>query len=149
MGKRGPAPRPTALKLLQGEDKNRINANEPRVRDADPQPPADMSPDALAVWRKTLKELGYMRIASPSDADALACYCEAVVLHQRASKELIDSALVVRSERGYIKNPLIAVQRDAAATVRAFAQQFGLTPSARSGIRMPEATDDEKERLLS
>jgi P27 family predicted phage terminase small subunit len=40
--------------------------------------------------------------------------------------------------RGYrdvlVRNPAVAMQRDAAAVIRAFAGEFGFTPSARSEI---------------
>ena len=51
-----------------------------------------------------------------------------------------------------MRNPLLAVQRDAAALIRVFAREFGLTPSARSDIRMGGGKSDAgagPERLLS
>lgn len=142
MGKRGPAPRPTVLKLLHGErHTDRLNRDEPTPRPAEMPEPVDAAPAVLAVWRRVVGELEAMNLAFPSDADALRCYCEAVVSHRRASEVLKVSGVLVKGIHGnLVRNPALQIQRDAAATVRAFAQEFGLTPSARSSIRATDAS---------
>lgn len=146
MGRRGPAPRPTALKLLHGEQhKDRINLDEPRPRPVLPDPP-DMSEDVRAVWDETLTELEAMDLAHAADAAALRCFCEAVVVHRKASAELASSPILVITAQGtLVRHPALPVQRDAAQTIRAFAQEFGLTPSARSSIRAGKAGDGEEQ----
>lgn len=146
MGKRGPAPRPTALKLLHGErHRDRINPDEPAPRPTLPDLPDDASDEVRRVWDRTLAELDAMNLAFSSDRDALRCYCEAVVVHRKASALLARSAVLVKGLHGHlVRNPALQIQRDAAATVRAFAQEFGLTPSARSSIRAGKAGDGEE-----
>lgn len=141
MGKRGPASRPTALKLLHGErHKDRINPDEPAPRPTLPELPEGVSGPVREVWDDTLRELDAMNLAFAADGPALRCYCEAVALHWKVSAELDGEPLMtVGAMGGLVRNPLLQIQRDAAATVRAFAQEFGLTPSARSSIRAGEA----------
>lgn len=141
MGRRGPAPRPTALKLLHGErNQDRINRDEPLPRPTLPEPPEGMAADAREVWDETLAELEAMSLAFSADGPALRCYCEAVVIHRKASHLLSKSAVLVKGLHGnLVRNPALQIQRDAAQTIRAFAQEFGLTPSARSSIRAGEA----------
>lgn len=142
MGKRGPKGKPTNLRILHGDRKDRINLDEPPAPDGRPERPYDMAADVGEVWDYTVRQLEGMTIASPADRDALAVFCEAVALHRRASKMLADSSVLVRTQRGrgagagtgLMRNPLLQVQRDAAATIRAYAQEFGLTPAARSEI---------------
>lgn len=147
MGKRGPAPRPTALKLLHGErHKDRINTDEPTPRPVLPELPDDVSDEVRAVWDETLAELEAMDLACAADAAALRCFCEAVVVHRKASAELASTPLLTITAQGnLIRNPALPVQRDAANTIRMFAQEFGLTPSARSGIRAGKAGDGEEQ----
>lgn len=140
MGKRGPAPRPTALKLLNGDRESRINREEPIPRDALPIPPRKISDDVREIWDYTLRELNAMGIAAAADRDALVCYCEAVVTHRKASEMVAASTVLVKGlHGGLVRNPALAIQRDAAHTIRALAQEFGLTPSARTRIRADEA----------
>lgn len=135
MGKRGPAPKPTALKLIEGVKPNRINHDEPTPSSEPLLPPDDLSDDAREVWDYTLAELQVMRLATAADRDALVCYCEAVVNHRRASALLAGSTILIKGlHGGLVRNPALAVQRDSANLIRAFAQEFGLTPSARSDI---------------
>lgn len=147
MGKRGPRPYPTALKLLHGEQhQDRINNDEPIPRPADMEEPPDASPEVLAVWRRTVHELEAMGLAFAADVDALRCFCEAVVVHRKACLILKQSPVLVKSQAGnMVRNPVLQIQRDAAATIRAFAQEFGLTPSARSTIRANDARGESDD----
>lgn len=152
MGKRGPAPKPTQLRLLHGDRKDRINADEPQPSEGLPECPPGASDEVRDVWDYILSELAVMRIVTPADRDALYAYCEAVAQHRQASREIADVGLTVRAMNGgYTRNPAVQIQRDAAALVRAFAQEFGLTPSARSQIKMGggEKSDAGAARLLS
>jgi phage terminase small subunit len=98
MTKPGPRSRPTALKLLHGETHlDRLNLNGPRPRPADPVPPPDASPEVLEVWGAVVAELQDMDTAYASDADSLRCYCEAVVIHRKASALLAQSAIFIKA----------------------------------------------------
>lgn len=136
MGRRGLAPTPTRLRLLKGDRKDRINEHEPVPLDRLPEPPADMSREVRAVWDYTIGELDAMHIVSSADRDSLVCFCEAVVNHRKASAILAQSPVLIKGIKGgMVRNPALAVQRDAAHVIRVFAQEFGLTPSGRSRIQ--------------
>ena len=142
MGKRGPAPKPTQLRLLHGDQPKRINFDEPPAPSGLPECPDDASPEVRQVWDYTLSQLIVMGVATPADRDALRCYCEAVVTHRRASAILAGSEVL---SPGIVKgtvvtNPAVRIQRDAASTIKVFAGEFGFTPSARSELHRGEAS---------
>ena len=142
--KRGPRQRPTALKLLHGERHlDRINRDEPVPRAAMPDPPADLTDEVADVWRATVRELAAMNLAFACDVESLRAYAEAVVVHRKACKVIGSTAILVKrvtqSGEVWVRNPALQVQRDAALTLLRFAQEFGLTPSARSSIKATEA----------
>lgn len=141
MGKRGVPPLPTKLRILHGERHvDRLNQDEPAPIPNSPRVPENSSLQVQQVWRETVRELEGMGLAFSSDSDALRCYCEAVVQHRRASAVLAKSpVLVVGLHGNLVRNPALQIQRDCAQTIRGFAQEFGLTPSARSTIRRAEA----------
>jgi len=144
MGKRGPAPKPTALRQIHGDRKDRINVREPQPRQVLPEPPIDMTDDGREVWIYTINELGPMKIATGADRDALAAYCEAVSLHRRATRMLAESDLLIEGQRGnLVRNPAVQMQRDAAQTMKAFAAEFGLTPRARAEFKVADEGDDD------
>lgn len=145
MGKRGPAPKPTNLRLLQGARDRDVNRNEPVARTGKIDPPEGMSPEAKRIFHWAVRELEHMGIASPADRDSIACYAEAVEKHRQASTLLARSPVLVKGMHGnLVRNPALIVQRDAAQQIRQFAQEFGLTPSARARIdnRADEADGD-------
>lgn len=141
--KPGPPGTPTALRILRGNKKTRINRDEPPAPSEPPQCPPDVSDEVREVWDYTLGNLVAMGIASRADRDALLCYCEAVVCHRTASKLLAESEPLIPGHRGVmVRNPAFAMQRDAAQQIRVLAHEFGLTPSARSDIRKGAASTD-------
>lgn len=152
MGKRGPAPKPTRLRLLHGDKPSRINDDEPIPEDGLPVCPETASAEVKAIWDHAITQLIVMGIATPADRDALVCYCEAVVTHRRSSALLAQSQVLLPGaiKGTIVRNPAVQIQRDAAAVIRAFAHEFGFTPSARSEIRTGRKTNEvTAERYLS
>ena len=134
MGKYGPRPKPTKLRVLHGDRKDRINTDEPTAPDGPPECPEGVSTEVRQVWDHALNNLVVMGVATPADRDALLAFCEAVVTHRKASALLAQSPILIKGYRGVmVRNPAVAMQRDAAAVIRAFAHEFGFTPSARTG----------------
>lgn len=137
MGKRGPRPKPTALRLLHGDRSDRINNDEPLPEQGIPECPSS-DPEVREVWEYTVRQLTAMGCLTMADRDALNCYCEAVATHRKASAVLAKSPVLIRARSDsntLIRNPALIVQRDAAALIARYAQHFGLSPSARSEIR--------------
>jgi P27 family predicted phage terminase small subunit len=142
MGRRGPPPKPAKLRLVEGARPDRVNQSEPVASSARPECPEAASAEVREVWDYTVAELDQMGLASAADRDALLCYCEAVVAHRKASVLLAKSDVLIKGIHGNpVRNPALQVQRDAAQVIRAFAQEFGLTPSARARIEV-KANED-------
>jgi P27 family predicted phage terminase small subunit len=143
MGKRGPAPTPTRLRLLNGESRpSRINRKEPIPRDLPPEPPDWISDEVRAVWDRTLAELTAMGLAHSADRDCLVIYCQAVVTYQEAAEIVAKAGLLLKGrDGGAVRNPAAAIMRDNAQLIRQFAQEFGLTPSARTGLEVEKGEE--------
>lgn len=155
MGQRGPAPKPTRLKVLQGVTKpSRLPVNEPVPRAGLPEPPGWLSDEARLVWDRTVSELRAMGLAYGADRDSLVIYCTAVVNHARAQQMLdITGPLIQGTEGGVVRSPALAAVNHAAVIVNRFAREFGLTPSARVNLGRPPAdlprSRDLADRILS
>jgi P27 family predicted phage terminase small subunit len=136
LGRRGPPPMPTELKLLHGERRpSRLNRNAPKAKNV-PVMPEGMSAPAQAIWNRLTADYAHTGVLTSVDADALQIYCEAVVRYRHGAKMLEQSGPLVRGARrgDLVKNPLHQVVRDDADLVRAFARELGFTPSARSAL---------------
>lgn len=135
MGKRGKPPRPARLRLLDGAQASKVNLNEPIPRSGKIDCPEHVSDSVRVIFDRVVADLEAMHIASPTDVDSIVAYCEAVEKHREASVLLAKSSMLIRGMHGnLVKNPALQVQRDSAQLVRQFAQEFGLTPSARARI---------------
>jgi P27 family predicted phage terminase small subunit len=150
MGQRGSPPYPTALRALNGETRpTRINKREPKPAAGTPTCPRTASKDVKAIWDYTLDQLATMGLATPADRDALLCYCEAVVRHRKASALIAQHGVVVMGLNGaWTTYQGVTVQRDAANEIKAFAREFGMTPSSRVGLTVPDAADGSKAARL-
>lgn len=151
MGRRGPAPSPTSLRLLKGDRPYRINRAEPRPRDELPARPGWLSPRAVAEWDRIMPDLIAMGTAKAVDAAGLAAYAESVALLETLAAVLASSGpLLVGADGQVRKNPAVAQFRDASAAVRLWAREFGFTPAARQPLRIDvEHHGLSAERLLS
>ncbi len=152
---RGRKPTPTVLKLVAGQTrKDRLNDDEPQPGEGIPTCPST-DDEVRAVWDYTIDQLSRMRVVTMADRDLLATYCEAVVQHRRATEVISQRGIIVEgSHGGWVSNPAVKVQREAATQIRAFGTEFGLTPSSRTRIKVgaqkpSEAPEKGASRLLS
>ena len=156
MGRRGPPPKPTALRIAEGNPgKRRLPENEPKPRGGVPRCPNWLSTEAKKVWKRTIPELKRMGVVAFVDGDALTAYCQAYARWKTAEEFLDKHGMVypIRDERGQVRCmqqfPQVAIARSMMQLLKAFAQEFGLTPSARTRIEISWTTDevDEEERI--
>src|SRR5690625_1346140 len=142
MGRRGPAARPTNLKVLHGERPSRINDNEPIPATSEVTPPDWLRPEAVDVWNTLAPDLDDKGVLTSWDVEAFAILCDAIVQYRQASKLVAQAGVLIKGRRdAAVKNPAMQVVRDTSQTIRAYAQEFGLTPSSRQGVNIAEEAD--------
>ena len=156
MGKRGPRPQPTILKIAKGNPGKRpLNKNEPKpVADA-VEPPDWVTGKSLEKWHEVVPKLVGMGVMTNADIDTIARYCtmyEQFVKYLDQVRRGLD-VLVIRDDRGKVKymqsTPAATMLTKLAASMLRIEQEFGLTPSARSGISASqEKPRDDLEDLL-
>ncbi|MFJ6386436.1 phage terminase small subunit P27 family [Streptomyces sp. NPDC091972] len=160
MGKRGPAGKPTALRVLHGDRKDRINTDEPQPDAGEVAPPDWLGDQALEIWDTYAPELEAKRVLTPWDVEAFANWCDAVARRRDAAEHVDEEGAVVElnvfNKNGELtgtrraKNPWLLALDAADAQVQRYGARFGLTPSDRAGLRIPsEGSGQGPERLLS
>ena len=101
-------------------------------------------------WARIVPDLLAMGTATAADTVALGAYCEAVARLVKASELVAVAGLLLKDRDGTVrKNPAVAMARDAAGEVRLWCREFGLTPSARAGIRVEHVVRGDAGRLLT
>ena len=139
--------KPTALKELAGNPgKRTLNKNEPKPVQRKPSCPKHLVGEARREWNRMAKQLFDLGLLTEVDRAALAGYCASYSLWRKCRREIDEKGFTYETESGYVgQRPEIAIGNRALADVRAFCQQFGLTPSARARMTLPEAPDDDEE----
>jgi len=129
---------PTKLKELRGNPGRRpLPTNEPTPPDEKPIAPAWLSEYAKTEWRYIVPKLYDLGLATKIDRAELAAYCEAFAKFREATEALQreGNSMVIRTHNGnFVQNPWVSIQNKAAEAMHKHAQQFGMTPSARTRI---------------
>lgn len=143
MGVRGPAPEPTALKVLKGG-----KGNLPSVQITDaihplveiPECPRHLGKIARAEWYRLTPQLQELRIISQMDMAALAAYCLNYERHVTAEiklKKLGFDACIDTTPSGYKQiSVLLQISNRSLEIMHKLMGEFGMTPSSRSGNRI-------------
>jgi P27 family predicted phage terminase small subunit len=144
MGKRGPAPMPTKLKVLHGETRSeRLNPDAPKPGGGPPVMPKGMSPRAETIWFRQLEAMP-AGVITVVDGDCLRAYCEAVARYEYAAQMLAETGPLAIGQKGNdIRHPLGQIVRDNALLIRQFARDLGFLPSAREGLHVAGEGDDD------
>jgi P27 family predicted phage terminase small subunit len=156
MGKRGPRPEPTILKIAKGNPgKRRLNKDEPKPAIDSIQPPEWVTGNALAKWNEIVPQLLAMGVMTNADVEPVARYC---TMHEQYVKYLDQvrrglDVLVIRDEKGKVKymqsTPAATMLNKLSASMLRIEQEFGLTPSARTGIVANKQEDNtEADQIL-
>jgi len=155
MGKRGPRKEPTILKIAKGNPGKRpLNKSEPKPPSDDITPPEWLTGVAREKWDNVVPKLLGMGVMTNADVDTIARYC---TMHEQFLKYLDQcrqglDVLVIRDQSGNVKYtqtaPAATMMMKLAVSMLRIEQEFGLTPSARSGLsatKPPDQNDDDAE----
>ena len=136
MATRGRKPTPTAIKELEGNPGKRpLNDAEPKPQKKAPACPKWLDAEAKKEWRRLAKNMEAMGVLTEVDMAAFAGYCQAYARWKQAEERITDRGLVMRTPSGYAQQvPYISIAQQYLRLMNQFAEQFGLTPAARSRI---------------
>lgn len=137
MAKVGRKPKPTALKLIEGNPGKRpINDAEPEPEKVfDPAPPQSFNQLEATKWREMTAKLTASRILTVLDLDALEIYCREWVNLQDAIADVNARGKLLRlNSGGTMWNPSWTQLKHSQSVCRSIMAEFGLTPSSRSSL---------------
>ena len=147
---KGRKPIPSKIKALRGNPGKRPLGKEPDMPKALPECPPHLSDEAKREWNRITADLGATGILSKVDRAALAGYCQAWSRWVEAETALKKAGPVVQTKNGNpIQNPYLAVANKALEQMHKLLTEFGMTPSSRVRLAVPEAKQDRLEAFLS
>jgi P27 family predicted phage terminase small subunit len=172
---RGRKPKPTALRLIEGNREHRTihEELEPKPEKKAPPCPRELKDNARKAWRYLVRELGKMGTLASSDRGQMTAYARAWGVWCRAERKLAElsaqlgggepeimktgikhttkpDGTVTESGGNWIQNPWFNVANKAMSDVVKYGAELGLNPVQRTRVKLERAdSDDRRERLLS
>ena len=145
MATRGRKPKPTALKVLEGNPGKRpLNDREPVPPKGTLKCPAWLLPEAKKEWKRLAPALEAMGVLTMADLTAFEGYCQAYARWKEAEE----------FPSGYVQQvPQVSIAQQNLKIMQSFCSEFGLTPATRAriiagGASEDGASEDPMERLL-
>jgi len=160
MGRRGPPPKPTAFKVLEGNPgKQKLNKAEPQppVPRSLPKPPARLLREAKKEWNRLVPALVSVSVLTDVDLAAFAELCQNYAYYLITDRKILALGeqgvyAMQKTTTGYVQqHPLLSLRRQYYEQWRRGLADFGLTPATRSRLVTGETTvvtNDPMENLL-
>lgn len=137
--------KPTALKLLHGDDKKnpgRVNRSEPVPAAVEIAAPSFLSPEAREIWDEIAPDRIRKGVLTAWDVQAFAAFCEGLRILRYAPEHALDLAKPGQ------ESPM-AKFRQAVSICSALGGRFGWTPADRQKLIVGEGKRDDDADLLS
>ena len=157
MATRGRKPKPTALKILEGNPGKRpLNENEPIPPKGSVKCPSWLEPEAKKEWKRLAPSLEAMGVLTQVDLTAFAGYCQAYARWREAEEFLTQHGSIFKTPSGYVQQvPQVSIAQQNLKIMQSFCSEFGLTPATRARIiaagggKEVDISDDPMEQILS
>lgn len=138
---------PAHLKLVTGRGNGRDSGGRPVQLGPDferaaPTPPDWLPDEARAEWARVVPELERLGLLKPLDRAALTAYCLSWQRLYAAQRDIAAGNVTTKGSQGQlVKHPSVMVAEAASKEIRAWAGEFGLTPSAEGRLSGGKGSD--------
>lgn len=142
MGKRGPKPKPNAIKLLEGNRGGRPLKDEV-ILELPAQKPGIVFADELASaeWDRLIRVMP-PQLYNAAHETVLSQHCLAWSSYVKAQAELSEFGPTIDTPRGLVPNPALRAWRIASDTLLRTAALLALHPGAK--VTLPGRTETSK-----
>ncbi len=155
----GRTSQPAALKLLNGRGNGTDSGGRkvkkgPAFKRLPPEPPEWLTREARAEWDRVVPGLTRLDILKEEDRAVLAAYCETWARFVEATQDVQANGLTITNRatrkdgtesEWTTTNPAVGIASAAGKELRAFASQFGLTPSSEAALSKGDDDGDEDD----
>ena len=145
---KGRKPVPLAILKLRGSWRAKGREDTEIRMSGKPRMPQWLSPAAKQAWKRNVPLLSDLGIILPVDELMLALLCTAFAEWKEADA-LVGSLLVKTSKGTLIQHPVVSIRNAAFERLRKMAAEFGMSPSARTGLLLtPKKNKSSKSRFF-
>ncbi|AEE98037.1 phage terminase small subunit P27 family [Mahella australiensis] len=156
MARRGRPPKPTNLKILEGNPGKRpLPSDEPKPTPLTPDCPTWLNKDAKKLWKQLIPELEQLGLMTVIDGQAFAALCQSYGIWVECERFLKKNGRTYEyTNKGgavnIVERPEVKIGNRALLNFRSLCSEFGLTPAARTRIEVKAFSEDSDpmEQLL-
>lgn len=142
----GPKPKPTSLKLLQGNPGHqKLNKNEPKPRPITPEMPEYLDEVGQRRWNELLPDLEAMGTLTIIDGDILGRYCHGYQRLIESEGHIATQHVCERGSGGQMLSPWVAERNRAFDDMGKSAAQLGIGAADRSKIEVKKQDDGSQD----
>jgi P27 family predicted phage terminase small subunit len=140
MGRRGPAPRPAGLKIVEGRSEGRDSGGRriplpPSFVRAAPEPPDDLTDVELALWERVVDDRGPAEQLKDSDYGILLLYVQAFSQYFAAKRLVVRGMLIKNPQTGVLhRNPAVTVLAECRRDLIRIGAELGLSPASEQRL---------------
>lgn len=134
MGKRGPKPKPTALKALAGSWRAGENPLEPKPKSGMPLKPTTLTEYESQWWDLIAASLLAQGTLTMTDGVALHGLVISWCRYLTAQETIAKTTLLIRNGTQPVANPLLGIQNQAFKQMKHWMACFGMTPADRTRL---------------
>ena len=159
MGKRGPAATPTSILEARGSWRAKVREREPECDATLPAAPRWLDDSGKAVYRQVAADLRAMGIGKKPDVNALVRYARLWVRWKQADEFLQkygDSYPLKAFDKNgcekikcFMPFPQVSIVNKLSVLLLRLEQEFGLTPSARTNIKVDISAPKQEQQFAS
>ena len=146
---RGRKPKPVEVRKREGNPSKRPLPEPVRVGGIPDAlaPPDDLLPTAKDFWNEVIPVLAKVGILDVVDRAALEMMSTQYARAKQAGRVLAEQGALTKGSTGQlVEHPAMATERNAINTFLRFAEQYALTPVARTRLGLAEL---ERQSMLS
>lgn len=133
---RGRKPKPTALKLADGNPgMRRMNGTESKPAESLPDCPLHRKPQSRTEWDRIAVNLNKIGLLTRVDRATMGAYCQCYAQWVEAEERLAEKPAIIRLPSGYIQqSPWLNISNKQMELMAKYMAELGLTPASRSRL---------------
>ena len=141
----GRPPVPTRLKVIRGNPGKRpLPKGEPQPTIGIPTRPGWLSPEAKREWNRVVVELAELGLLAKIDRALISAYCQCWATYVSAIRLIHERGMTFETPSGYVaQRPEVAIALRNLEKMNQLSGKFGLSPSDRSKMAMPELKEED------
>jgi len=142
---RGRKPKPTALKLVQGNAGRRpLNKNEPQPRGNLYDPPEWLTDAQLVGWKYAIESAPF-GLLKRVDRSTLVAWVIAEDLHRQGVEKLNGGAMLIKTPNGMpVQSPYLSIVNKQAQIMLKAASEMGFTPASRGRVKVEDKAQHDE-----